>query len=311
MKKYKDWSSFDIISFLENYEIDYSDSGKNIGQGFIGLESCPFCEAPGYHFGIKMESNVGSCWVCGETASAPKLVQQITELKWHEVYRFMNDYIDDDRWIPESPLPGKEVLFPEDMGELPIAACNYLTSRNFFPMEIEKKYKIKSTPGWSFLEIEDRKWCFNHRIIIPIVMEKHLVSYTARSYVGHDPKYMNAPIEAGIIPVASCIYNIDTVKDKVIIVEGPTDVWRMGTESIAMMGVKFTSEQIAYLGTKNIKEAFVLYDEGAEERARELSMALSSVIHTVKRITLNTKSDPGDLGVADALKIKYELLGRV
>lgn len=311
MKKYKDWSNFDIIAFLEAHDVDYSDTGKNIGQGWIGLETCPFCEATGCHFGIRLETNVASCWVCGETASVPKLAQQITGMPWKDAYNEIGQFINDERWIPESPHPGKSVVFPEDMEELSRAAYGYIFDRGFATWEIQKKYKIKSTPGWSFLEIGEKKWCFNHRIIIPIIMEKKVVSYTARTYVDMDPRYMNAPTEAGIIPTASCIYNVDTVKDKAIIVEGPTDVWRMGDESIAMMGVKFTPAQVEYLGSKSIKEVFILFDEGASDRARELAMALSSVIKKVKVVTLTTGTDPGGLRSDEALKIKYDLLGGV
>jgi len=311
MRKFKDWSDFDMILFLSEYDISYTETGKNIGAGWIGIETCPFCECTGNHFGLKLETNTGSCWVCGETGNAPKIVQALLNESWGEVYRIMNGFMDSDRVIPESPEHGDAVLFPDNIQNMCKAACDYLRGRRFNPEEMIKKYKIKSTAGNSYLKMEDKKWNFNYRVMIPIVMERTIVAYTGRSYVGADPKYMNSPTESCIIPPASCIYNIDSVKDKVILVEGITDVWRFGNETAAMMGVKFTKEQVEYLGSMRISEAYVMFDEGATDNARELAMALTSVIDKVKVITLNCPGDPGDMEYSDAMKIKYNLLGRV
>ena len=309
-KTYKDWSSIDLIGILNLYDISYSDSGKNIGTGYFGIETCPFCEAPGNHFGVRTDSNVGTCFVCGETASAPRIVKEITQEPWKKVYDILKEFSDDDRYIPSTPSPGDDVIFPDGVDKLHRAAYGYLFDRRYAPWELIKQYKIQSTRS-SYLEIGDSKWDFSNRIIIPISMERCLVAYTGRTFVDHDVRYMNSPTEACIVPPASCLYNIDTVKDKAIFVEGVTDVWRMGKETVGMMGVKFTKSQIAYIGSKNIKEAYIMFDIGAEEQAQKLAIALSSVIDKVQIITLETLGDPGDLPAEDALKIKYDLLGRV
>jgi len=310
-KPYKDWSAFDIIAFLDFNMIRYDTAGKNIGQGYIGLDRCPFCDVDGNHFGIRMESNVGTCWVCGEVASPPRLVQILTNLPWKEVYKILEENQNEDRWIPESPKPGDDVLFPEGITSLHNKAGNYLWSRGFDPEYIIRKYKVKATKRNCYLEIEKKSWNFSNRVIIPIIMEKQTVAYTGRSYVGEDPRYMNSPTEACIIPPASCIYNSDTLKNKAILVEGITDVWRMGDECAAMMGVKFTDEQIHYLGRKNLEEVFVLFDPGADKEAEKLCKALGSVVPYVRKITLNKDCDPGDLEASEAMQIKYELMGRI
>lgn len=310
-KSYKDWSSIDMMGILDLYDISYSSSGKNIGTGYFGIETCPFCEASGNHFGVRIDSNVGVCFVCGESGTPPKIIKEITQEPWKKVYELLNEFSDDDRWIPTSPSHGDEVIFPEDVQNLSRAAYGYLFDRRFTPWELIKKYRIKSTYHDSYLEIGDNRWDFSNRIIIPIYMERRLVAYTGRSYNDHDVRYMNSPTEACIVPPASCIYNIDTVKDKAIIVEGVTDVWRLGSECIAMMGIKTTKNQINYLGSKNLKEAYVLFDEGAEEQSRKLAVVLSSVINKVKVITLESSGDPGDLSDEDAMRLKFQLIGRV
>lgn len=312
-KSYKDWTHIDLIALLNLYDISYSTSGKNIGSGYFGIETCPFCEAPGNHFGVRYDSNVGTCFVCGETASAPRIVKEITNEPWNKVYELLNEFSDGDRYVPTPPSPGDEVLLPDgvDNNLLSNKSSEYLLDRKFSPEEIQKKYKIQSTGANCYLEMGDNKWDFSYRIITPIIMERRLVAYSGRTFIDHDIKYMNSPTEACIIPPASCLYNIDTVKDKAIFVEGVTDVWRMGRESVGMMGIKFTSQQIAYIGSKNLKEAYIMFDKGAEDQARKLAVALSSVVNKVNVIFLEGKGDPGDLRDENALRIKYDLLGRI
>lgn len=310
-KTYKDWSDFDIIAFLDAEFIEYATAGKNIGQGHIGLAECPFCGARGNHFGIRMSNNVGTCWVCGDGGGAPAIVQALTKLPWAEVFKILRHNLNEDRWIPESPEPGDSVLFPHGIVKYNKDADEYLWSREFDYEFIARKYKIKCTERAAYLEVDDHKWDFSRRIIIPIIMENTVVAYTGRSYVGRDPKYNNSPTEACIIPPASCIYNVDTVKDIAILVEGITDVWRMGDESASMQGIKFTDEQIHYIGKRNLSKVFVLFDPGAEREAKKLCKALGSVVPEVHNITLTGDADPGELTAPDAMHLKYELLGRI
>ena len=139
-------------------------------------------------------------------------------------------------------------------------------------------------------------------------MFNELVSYTARDFTGkREPKYKHPFLEATIIPPSSCIYNIDTVKDKCIILEGGTDVWRMGDETISLQGIETTKEQVRYLSEAGIKKAVIMFDSGKDDKARKLGYALSSVIPEIKIASLDS-GDPGELSEEDAIKIKHELL---
>lgn len=44
--KRKDYSDFDIISFLEDNDVYFRLSGKNIGKGWVGFQ-CPFLPRSG------------------------------------------------------------------------------------------------------------------------------------------------------------------------------------------------------------------------------------------------------------------------
>ena len=56
---------FDVISFLEEYNIDYTTSGKNVTSGWVEI-NCPFCgDDPSYHMGVNLSSGLYHCWICG------------------------------------------------------------------------------------------------------------------------------------------------------------------------------------------------------------------------------------------------------
>ena len=308
MKKNK-YIDFDVTKFLNEYNISYSEGVKNVGTGWVGLDTCPFCEATGYHFAINTEHKGGNCWVCGATCNPLGLIKKTLNVPIHEAYniigKFCNDIVD---YVDRKP--SKEVMFPSGMNDIDIIGINYLRRRNYNHVQIIKDYGIKQTGAVSNLVTEGSQQNFKQRIIVPIIMNHEVVSYTARDMTDKsDKRYLNPVIEAVQISPASAIYNIDTVKDKCIIVEGVTDVWRMGKETISLQGVKHTAAQVCFLAEKRLKQIYVMYDINAEKEALKLANSLSGVTGSVDIVALNTASDPGELSDFEALKIKHQLLG--
>lgn len=312
-KSYQDYSTFNVVAFLDEFGISYKTSGKNIANGWIGLESCPFCTAGGFHFGIRLSSNTGSCWICGETGNALKIVSAVAEVGWRESYviiaQFSSDTVD---WVTIGDSPGESVIYPD--GILPALskrAKKYLEKRGYNPKHIMEQYKVKCTDSYSTLYADGREWDFSERILVPVFMNRQVQCYVARDYTGEkDPKYMNSPVVASIREPHSCIYNFDTLKKKVIFVEGVTDVWRMGAKVGAFLGITFTKKQIRALLDKDIQEATVLFDQGAEDRANKLATALLSVIPKVKTAFIE-EDDPGSMSQDEAFKVKYQLIGEI
>ena len=136
---------------------------------------------------------------------------------------------------------------------------------------------------------------FALRIVIPIIMNRELVSYTGRDITDKASlRYKNAKIEESKIPVKRCTYNIDSVRDVAIYVEGPTDVWRGGDGFVCTFGTKFTSDHVS--SAIGLKKAFVLYDaeDQAQEQAEKLCHCLSAVVPSVEKIILSD-GDPGSM----------------
>lgn len=306
-KTFTKYQEFDIFKFLDHYNIPYIEHGKNIGNSWFALETCPFCDGGGNHFGINLQSKGYSCFICGEKGTPPNLVKELLRVSYGEalgiIKEFFNGELEFD--IKET---GSKVILPSGIIELSKSGGDYLKSRSFDPIYLRDKYKLQQTSGHSVLKHEGHKSDFKYRIIIPIYMNKQLVSFTGRDYTGQSAvRYKHVFIEACIIPPSSCLYNIDSVKDKCILVEGPTDAWRLGDGAVSLQGIRHTKEQIRYLTDKNLKKVVILFDSGKEEEATKLAKILSSLIPVVQ-VAFLPDGDPGELSDIEAVKIKHQLL---
>jgi hypothetical protein len=310
MKTTNKYNLFDIESFLIDNSIDFLTSGKNIGRGWIGVKNCPFCGDDRYHLGVNMTTKKVSCFVCGESSMIPRFIKEvlgIPEEDWKDVYSFVRKYQDGDIYI-DPRHNGKNVIWPLGMQDVSGKGVKYLSGRNF-GIDVVDKYKLRETSHTSFLYESDHEYDFRWRIIIPIIMNRRVVSYTGRSFVSKDPKYQHPNIEASIVSTASCIYNYDSVEEggTAIICEGPTDVWRLGDGCIATMGVKYTKKQLRFLAEKHLKKVVIVFDENADEQAKKLANALIGIVDEIK-IAYIGEGDVGDLDPIEAVKIKNDLM---
>lgn len=299
---------FDLLAFLNDYEIDYRQSAKNVGTGWIGLSECPFCGAPGYHFGINLRSKGYSCWVCHtETkGGVPTLISALLDIPRKSTIEIIQKY--STKFLDfKTRETGQKVILPSKLKPISEMGLQYLKKRNFNENIIEK-YHLQDTGIFSKMKVQDFEQDFKFRIFIPIIMNHEIVSYTARDYTEEqEPKYQHPVLEAVKIAPSSCIYNIDTVKDRMLILEGPTDVWRMQEEAVSMQGIKITKEQIRCIAERNLKKVVILFDEHAEEAAKTLSRQLSGLVDNIS-VAFLSEGDPAELSEIDAIKIKRNLL---
>ena len=296
--------NFDIIKYLESREIEYKTSGKNVTKNWIEI-NCPFCgNDPSFHCGISLQK-LFNCYICGEKGDVTKLVRQIESCSWHKakdiVVQFSEDLTVDLKKdnirhihkIDHLNLPKISLFLPC------LIHKNYLIKRNFDPDYLTKKYKLRfcyNIGEWKF------------RIIIPFFLDNKLVTWTARDVSGKaEIKYKHLDNEKSIIPVKKMLYNIDSISegDSIIIVEGITDVWRLGEPAIATMGIQYTQEQVEMILKKNPKKIIVLFDaeQKAITQANKLANQLSLFISDVSIIELD-EGDPCDLSIDKIKEIK-------
>ncbi len=106
----------------------------------------------------------------------------------------------------------------------------------------------------------------------------------------------------------ACLYGLDQVPgETVVIVEGITDVWRLGVGSVATFGIKYTKTQVLLL--KRFKRRAILFDSAdsqAQEQAEKLAKELSAFSGETISLIIDAK-DPGTMSPKDAQDLMRQL----
>ncbi|QDU28456.1 hypothetical protein ETAA8_35560 [Anatilimnocola aggregata] len=130
--------------------------------------------------------------------------------------------------------------------ETDYAAVEYLEARHFDPQELWERWRVYYCDFCG-----DVKPKFRHRLVIPVYgwipstqahQRVHLVGWQARAIAEssagrNDPKYLTA---AGF-SASAAVYGLTWASEltgPVVICEGVTDVWRLGTNAVAIFGKK-------------------------------------------------------------------------
>jgi DNA primase len=291
--------NLNLIEYLDDKNISYSTSGKNVSSGWIGI-SCPFCGDSSNHLGINLESKVFSCWKCGEKGNFIKLAMELEGLSFKEIMKEISQY---GNFFLQSPTtPVRSSFVKDDFEPIYDWHKTYLEKRGFDSDKIIKKYKLKSGRITSD---------FAHRIIIPYFMKGQMVTVTSRDVTEKSKiKYKHLEVSKSIIPTKEALFNIDSVKNSCIVCEGCLDVFRIGDGCVALGGVNYTRKQLIQL--MQFKRVFVLFDpeEHAQKIAKKLAMELSSVNPSVEVVQINVDKDPGDLSDSEAKELRHELIGK-
>jgi DNA primase len=96
--------------------------------------------------------------------------------------------------------------------------------------------------------------------------------------------------------------------ERIIVVEGPTDVWRMGVHSVATSGIQFTPQQVRVLS--HFKQVHILYDPEHEAQIQAARLASELRFRNVETHihVITEASDPGKLAQTDADYIVKQLI---
>ena len=136
--------NFDTIKYFESKEIEYKTSGKNVTRGWIEI-NCPFCgNDPSWHCGISPQK-LFNCYICGEKGDITKLVKQIENCSWRDAKIIVEQFSEDITESLQGILPKKELLsIPSLSNSEPYKIHRtYLSSRNFNPDYLTRKYKLR------------------------------------------------------------------------------------------------------------------------------------------------------------------------
>ena len=309
MKDKIDIASFDIEAWLNANNIPYDNQGKNVQSGWIAI-NCPFCDDHSNHMGINPETGGVNCWRCPAKGTVIMVVSKLKGVSSHSAISELKKFTHRDMsnrtrsfGSDQTPNSNQQVKLDFELSKSSDKYhIEYLRGRGFNPNYLIDKYKLQFAGP---LENDYRM-----RIIVPIYMNRQLVSFTTRDVTGraHIP-WLHGKPEHVILSPKECLYNLDSVEDTVLVLEGASDVWRMGDGAVATFGDKYTTEQVRLL--RNVKRAFVLFDteEAAQENASKLAYDLSAFVSDVHIYELD-QGDPGELTDDDVKSIRIEIFGK-
>lgn len=307
----------DIRAYLRDRGIRFWEEGKNISQDWIGTR-CLWCDDRTNHLGIHTTKGTINCFRCPAQGTVFRLIMKIERCSYGSALtiarnfnRYRSTHISayaDKRSSKFERLGKRDYTknilsqFDFDENALPIHE-KYLEGRYFDPKHLVEKYKIKFCGPIGHYRL---------RIIVPVYERGVCVSFVARDATNQaSTPYLNCPNDQAILDIKDTVYNIDHSKGQdVLIVEGVTDVWRIGDDCVGTFGVKYTPQQVLTLS--QYRRCFVLYDteEEAQRQARQLCNDLSTVVNDVIRLELD-KGDPAEMSEDDVKSLRKQIFGKI
>ena len=300
-----------ILDLYNDFGIHYVTEGsKHSRPGWVNT-ACPFCTGnPGEHMGAFIASGRFSCWRCG-WKPADKVISKLTGVSIPEASALIRKYkVTFSKALPESQ--NKKIQFkphrlPSDCGPLQRQHIRYLEGRRFNPDKLEGDWGLLGAGPVASLD----KISYKHRIIIPIMWGRKVVSFQGRDITGKSElKYLACPKAREIIEHQTIVYgDQEKWSDTGICVEGVTDVWRFGPRAFAVFGIDFTARQIRVIA-KSFKRVFVVFDDEPQaiKQGKELTMELKfRGVDAYQEIIIG---DPGEMDQEEADYFVKQLIGR-
>jgi len=305
----------DWKSLFDDLGVPNWDSGKNVAAGCISIQ-CPFCDDPSNHCNFSIEKATLTCWRCdgGHPVKAVSLAAHIPMntarelINKHSVggapYRSYKA-VKPTAAVQHITVPGK-----------PLQQChrNYLTGRGFDPDLLIARHGIVGTDlvgSWQGID-------FRYRIIIPVYdVSGKLCTFQGRDYTGQQElRYKCCPVDMAVTHHKHLLYGAELSRnrDRIVVVEGVFDQWRMGPGSVATFGTSLTREQLNMLS--RWPEVVFLFDPEpeAQQRARNYAVDLAACGCRVEVCSAElgydkngSPRDPGDLTEHEALPLRKEL----
>lgn len=293
----------DIIRLYNDFGIPYQTEGhKHCRPGWVNTE-CPFCIGnPGLHLGFEYQKEIFVCWRCGWKPKG-KAIAKLLGVTEPRAWEIIKEY--GGKTTPVKNLAvvqnKKPFRFPTETMKLMKNHKKYLRKRDFKPKELERTWGIMGTGPGAKLDGIDYK----NRILIPIRWGNETVSFQTRDISGkHPAKYMACPEFREKIKHKHIIYAHPYALEKrqCLCVEGVTDVWRLGTDAVAVFGIKYTTKQIQVL-KNHFDKITVVFDSDIQaiEQAKKLVGELQ--FFGVDSDFVVIKGDPADLSQDEVTKL--------
>jgi hypothetical protein len=305
-----------IIQLYQDFGIPYQTEGhKHCRPGWVNIE-CPLCigEHEGLHLGFNLEGNYYSCYRCGGNSIYKVLSALLKINNYEELKAIIKRY--DTVTLKKEPIVkirAKAFRLPSNCEPLQANHRHYLEKRNFDPDYLEKTWGLLGTGVYSKLSTGDggkeHLVDYKFRIVIPFIWEGKQVSFDSRDITGKDPgRYRTCPKDRELIPHKSILYGKqEKWKETAICVEGPTDVWRLGTNAFAVSGIKYTPKQVRCIAS-SFKRVAVCFDDDPQAKVQASKIVAELKFRGVDAFRVDIEDDPGSMKQEDADYLVKQLL---
>ncbi len=287
--------NFDVRQYLDGIGVDYRRAGEeNVGEGWIGLD-CVFCGIGLGHLGVRYERGSGfTCWNCGEDGDAIDLIKALEGVGFNAARERLEQYqgfVAEKREEREPVRTHTDVL-PEgfeliEAGDEPLPVKRWFARRGF-------DLRLCQEHGLGWVPYGD----YQLRLIVPVRLDGVVVSFQAIDMTGQARViYLDCPRDRAVVYNKHLLYGLDGVGDQVVLVEGVTDKWRMGSDAVAMFGKNWSLKQLILLHDRaRGKRLKVLLDMDAMREGRKLYCRLCELFDLVTLWDEYGVKDPAELG---------------
>ena len=282
----------DAISYLDSAGVDYKTSGKNVSRNDVNID-CPWCGAD-KHLAIHRTKGTLNCWVCSfsDLKYWPTFINLIMELdgisypKAVEVIKEFSDSDGENDNIDRSFKPKKTKI------ELPSESQSFDNPKSIRHRDLALKYLKSRNFGTDVIDKYKLVFCstgeFAFRIIIPYYYAGKLITFSGRTYLNREPRYKHLSATSSVMTPKEFLYPIDMFSgDHLRLVEGPTDVWRIGGDSsLALSSNRLSYKQMELIKDLKLKSLSIFLDQGSYNKAIVMGEQLSGVIDRIKIISM-------------------------
>lgn len=295
-----------FVKLFNDYNVEYD---TRVNKGWTNV-TCPFCDDKTFNGGFNNAGDYYHCWKCGGHNFKQALARTVN-IPFNEVDTLIEQYAGRNsvlNTLNKKQAKATKLTLPTDT--FTPAERKYLKERNFSPKLLHEKYKIVGggiTGSWKY------------RIIIPLVLNGKIVSWTARTILSKQqqqklkiPRYKNLSIEQSVVDPKSVLYNLDHCEDKIaVLTEGAFDVIRMGDGFFCSFGTELTQSQISMI-KQRFEKVFIIFDneEEAQAKARKFGLQIASIGVEVELVDCYgdfNKNDAGELNEKEVQIIRHEL----
>jgi len=275
----------DLKQLLTEHGIRYVEGGTHhhVREDWLGLD-CPWCGSVGkYHFGIHLGSLQASCWRCGRKDLREALVL-LTQLPSWKVGALVRNFPRARRIAPKTHIRRGRLRVPSGLEPLTKRHRKWLKGRGLDPDLMVQLWGLQgiclsARLGW--------------RIWAPVHLDGEVVSWTTRSIGTQAGRWIHANPEEEVLSIKTLLYGWDYVRASVVVVEGPSDVWRVGPGAVGLFGMVPTASQ-AYL-LSSVSHRVICFDRepAAQRAARRLAEQLQAFPGETLVMEL-ASADPGE-----------------